>query len=385
MRAATAQTLGDVDLVITKFNIDGTISLDDYNNFDYTGLSDALAVSSLSSNIYYNWTLTDLGRSNISKTGDSGFGILTTWDISNTSPTWQPSKETRLTYRSADYVVSPPYLEITYTTPDTTPPDSITDLTNTTVSCNSLFFNWTNPTDTDFDGIQVWQNNAALTNLSNVTTGVFWSGLTEDADITFSSKTFDLSGNANATFVNQTAHTGTCGVAPVAAFSADDTTVCTVTTVTFTDASTNTPTNWSWDFGDGNTSILQNPTHIFNITGSYTVNLTANNTYGADTESKVNYIVVSACPIPAPSAYTCTFTNMTGVTILPNSTNISMHSGRTSWGMTILNATEGNVSYYQCGSVVNPGSTGGGEAIGAIFGIIGGMLGGIIILRRGVT
>ena len=42
----------------------------------------------------------------------------------------------------------------------------------------------------------------------------------------------------------------------------------------------------------------------YNITGTYTVNLTVNNTYGADAELKTNYIVVSACaapPTPTPT------------------------------------------------------------------------------------
>ncbi|KYK23441.1 hypothetical protein AYK24_07575 [Thermoplasmatales archaeon SG8-52-4] len=36
----------------------------------------------------------------------------------------------------------------------------------------------------------------------------------------------------------------------------------------------NPPFNWFWDFGDGNTSEEQNPTHTYELTGNYTVNLT---------------------------------------------------------------------------------------------------------------
>lgn len=38
---------------------------------------------------------------------------------------------------------------------------------------------------------------------------------------------------------------------------------------TFTDVSTGTPTTWAWDFGDGNTSNLQNPTHTYAASGNY--------------------------------------------------------------------------------------------------------------------
>ena len=34
------------------------------------------------------------------------------------------------------------------------------------------------------------------------------------------------------------------------------------------------PYNWSWDFGDGNTSFMQNPTHVYNESGNYTAILT---------------------------------------------------------------------------------------------------------------
>lgn len=34
------------------------------------------------------------------------------------------------------------------------------------------------------------------------------------------------------------------------------------------------PYNWSWDFGDGNTSIEQNPMHNYSANGTYTINLT---------------------------------------------------------------------------------------------------------------
>jgi PKD repeat protein len=57
--------------------------------------------------------------------------------------------------------------------------------------------------------------------------------------------------------------------------------------VTFTDTSTNTPTSWLWDFGDGNTSTLQNPVHTYAADGSYTVNLTATNADGSDGYSEL--------------------------------------------------------------------------------------------------
>jgi PKD repeat protein len=57
------------------------------------------------------------------------------------------------------------------------------------------------------------------------------------------------------------------------------------------------PTSWFWDFGDGNTSTDQNPTHIYTAPGLYTVSLTVSNEYGTDTETKIYYINVTM-PVP---------------------------------------------------------------------------------------
>lgn len=54
-------------------------------------------------------------------------------------------------------------------------------------------------------------------------------------------------------------------------------------TVNFTDLSTNAPTDWTWDFGDGAISGLQNPSHAYASTGMYNVCLTAGNGVGEDT------------------------------------------------------------------------------------------------------
>jgi len=50
----------------------------------------------------------------------------------------------------------------------------------------------------------------------------------------------------------------------------------TADTIQFTDLSTDDDTmiNWTWDFGDGNTSYLQHPTHMYSDDGTYNVTLT---------------------------------------------------------------------------------------------------------------
>ncbi|HKK69337.1 MAG TPA: C25 family cysteine peptidase [Bacteroidales bacterium] len=81
---------------------------------------------------------------------------------------------------------------------------------------------------------------------------------------------------------------------PVADFTADVTTVTTGGTVNFSDLSTNLPDGWSWTFNGGTpaTSTNQNPSVTYDAAGTYTVELTASNSYGSDTETKVDYITV---------------------------------------------------------------------------------------------
>jgi hypothetical protein len=76
-------------------------------------------------------------------------------------------------------------------------------------------------------------------------------------------------------------------------FSADQASGILAHTVQFTDISTGSPTIWSWNFGDGSTSDLQHPSHIYTTAGSFTVTLQVfNSVAGYDTETKVAYIIV---------------------------------------------------------------------------------------------
>ncbi|HMQ23861.1 MAG TPA: PKD domain-containing protein, partial [Planctomycetota bacterium] len=63
--------------------------------------------------------------------------------------------------------------------------------------------------------------------------------------------------------------------------------------VQFTDQSTGNPTAWSWTFGDGGTSSAQSPSHTYAVAGTYTVAMTASNSAGGNTRTRVGYIVVA--------------------------------------------------------------------------------------------
>jgi uncharacterized membrane protein len=56
--------------------------------------------------------------------------------------------------------------------------------------------------------------------------------------------------------------------------------------VRFSDESTGEPTSWLWDFGDGQTSQQQNPSHTYTTSGSKTVTLVVSNASGSDSAVK---------------------------------------------------------------------------------------------------
>jgi len=135
---------------------------------------------------------------------------------------------------------------------------------------------------------------------------------------------------------------------PVAAFTANNLNPTTgVSTVTFTDQSTNAPTSRQWTitpntvtYQSGTSATSQNPQVRFDANGTYTIKLKVTNAFGADSLTKTNYITAS--PPQAPDAAFMA-NPLTGVT---NGTNItltdqSLHSP-TSWSWTF---TPNNVIY----------------------------------------
>ncbi len=95
---------------------------------------------------------------------------------------------------------------------------------------------------------------------------------------------------------------------PVASFTASATNIQTGTTVTFTNNSANA-NNYSWQFNGGNpdTSTEINPMVTYATAGNYSVVLTATNDDGSDSESRQDYILVEAPPMPNVAVYEVTF------------------------------------------------------------------------------
>jgi PKD repeat protein len=132
---------------------------------------------------------------------------------------------------------------------------------------------------------------------------------------------------------------------PTASFTSPNV-ICEGSSVTFTDFSSNSPTTWSWNFGDNITSNQQNPTHIYATSGSYTVSLTVSNNAGTNTTTQ--NIVVNTNPsvtltssdldnvvcnnegliqlTPSPSNATLTGTGVANSTFEPSLANVGVNT-----------------------------------------------------------
>ena len=81
---------------------------------------------------------------------------------------------------------------------------------------------------------------------------------------------------------------------PMAAFSASDFTGCAPEEINFINTSTidGTDPEWNWDFGDGNFSDEEHPSHIFEVSGTYNVQLSFITAEGCISEIAHNVEIV---------------------------------------------------------------------------------------------
>ncbi|MHB8522061.1 MAG: S8 family serine peptidase [Limisphaerales bacterium] len=88
----------------------------------------------------------------------------------------------------------------------------------------------------------------------------------------------------------------------IAGFTASPTSGAVPLTVNFTDTSAGTVTKWQWNFGDGTpNSAQQNPVHIFNQAGNFTVTLTVTGSNGSTSSRSQAITAVANYQIQAAS------------------------------------------------------------------------------------
>jgi len=71
-----------------------------------------------------------------------------------------------------------------------------------------------------------------------------------------------------------------------------------LTTIQFVNATTGLNLTYAWDFGDGGTSTLANPFHVYGAVGVFTTKLVATGDGGNDNLTRNNYITITADDTP---------------------------------------------------------------------------------------
>ena len=85
--------------------------------------------------------------------------------------------------------------------------------------------------------------------------------------------------------------------APVAGFTASATSGVAPLAMNFTNTSTGSITTYAWSFGDGTSSTVQSPSHVYSAAGVFTVSLTVTGSGGSNTKTMPNYVTVTAAPL----------------------------------------------------------------------------------------
>ncbi len=137
----------------------------------------------------------------------------------------------------------------------------------------------------------------------------------------------------------------------IASFIANVTNGNTPLNVQFTDTSSDNPTSWLWNFGDGTTSTLQNPTHTYTTSGTYTVTETASGAGGNNTIIENNYITVKKPPTLNGNLYVTDAGNNAVYEIHPNGTMVQLGNGyafNTPYGIAV--DSQGNVYVADLGN-----------------------------------
>ena len=130
---------------------------------------------------------------------------------------------------------------------------------------------------------------------------------------------------------------------PVANFSADVTNIVQYKQVAFTDLTPGSISSWVWTFGDAtDNSLIQDPLHVYSVTGKFTVTLVVTNGAGCkDTITKTDYITVSEKQnIFIPKAFTPNDDNKNDVLYVRGSiVGVMNFNVYNQWGFLVFTAT----------------------------------------------
>ncbi len=147
-------------------------------------------------------------------------------------------------------------------------------------------------------------------------------------------------------------------IPPVAGLSVNAPSTCSGA-VQFTDLSSNTPTSWLWNFGDGQTSTLQNPAHTYATSGVFSVTLTATNAYGHNATTSTNLVTVNKLGAPTTTGATRVGPGIVNLSAAGSSTTLNWYTAATAGSLVNTGTTyspniAATTTYYVADEPVSP-------------------------------
>ena len=155
------------------------------------------------SNVTFYWNYSGLWEANETKDINGNYSNVTfeRKELDNKVIIWNCKacdNASNCAYASSNYT-----LIINYT--DQIPPSTITNLRAINQSIDWIYWNWTNPSDSDFNHVEVWLNGTFRTNTSNNYYNA--TGLNASTYYQIQIRTVDNFGNINLTWVSDDAQT----------------------------------------------------------------------------------------------------------------------------------------------------------------------------------
>ena len=120
------------------------------------------------------------------------------------------------------------------------------------------------------------------------------------------------------------------GVVPTAFYITPSNTICAGSSISFVDASSNSPSGWAWTFTGGTpaSSAVQNPPAInYTATGNYVVSLVATNTVGASSPYTMAITVINT-PTSIPTSTGTCAGQLATLTVTTNAANCLWQGGQ---------------------------------------------------------
>lgn len=289
--------------VITAFGPanPASLAMSDWQTRNWLTYSNTINYTSWSTSARNNFTLSNL--SVINKSGYTSLLATELCDINNACSIVTSGNSKFGFYDTAKGDPYKPYLQVSFSLSADEPPapvaDFIMNVTSGEAPLPVQFYDASsgNPTSWNWSFGEGNVSTDQNPNFTFVTPGTYNVTLTATNEVGSDSESKIVLVEGPAPYTSP----------PVAAFSCTPLTGAAPLLVSCMDESLNTPTEWAWDFGDGNTSTLEHPNNTYSAEGLQSISLNVTNAGGSDTLEKTDYVNVTAQEIFTPVAdFECT-------------------------------------------------------------------------------